>query len=343
MKPSRRTVSYEEVEEKIEDLFHSESYEQIEELCQSALEEGSDHTYELTWYAALAEAYAGKTAKALRRLRENQENHGFFYPLSPRHTLFQDPENPESFEHLLETNGKHLAAAARRASRRELFIPAEGKTSEEPAGETPGEKPLFLAFHGWGESMGFLQRRWRSPLLEERFNRLFPQSSQITDTKGYSWDDRQKAFREIRESLQAAAVDPEATFPLFAGGFAQGAAIALEAAAAGIIPADGLILLCPPGIEGIQGLAEQSAEEIRDTLRRWAGSPRRDRERRIWIITGEDDPALEDQKDLTQLLRDSHIPVQMTINRGTGHGFPENLDKQMDEALSYLLGEIDLA
>lgn len=321
-------TTFKTVNHQAEVLFNKEDFRGVIELYESYWQEFPHNQYEMTWECALAEGMAGKPALALERLGKGMKEQAFFYPLLPYAELFRTAETAPDWQELSQKNNLLREAAQQSASIHLTFHSGEDSDSEG----------FFLALHGWGENIEFFQERWHSEKLNHRFDTLYLQSSQITDYKGFGWDDPEIARQNINKALSR--LDRSGR-PLFAGGFSQGATTLLSLTMSkdqkGIpFPPEGLILLCPsrPSNWNVPQLSRWS----RQSLER----PGASRPRRLWIMTGEEDSNLAEQREMITEARQAGIPCQLTINKGLGHWFPSNLDKQLDEALDYITGRITL-
>jgi len=103
-------------------------------------------------------------------------------------------------------------------------------------------------------------------------------------------------------------------------GFSGGGNFAIDYAFKQIVPVSGLILNCP----GVPDVSDSS-------ITAYAKNGRR-----LGIVTGEWDWALNDQKELLSRVRKADGIHRITINEGIGHQFSSDFSSLLDEYLIWI-------
>ena len=160
--------------------------------------------------------------------------------------------------------------------------PRRNTTSSFPTATTPGkEYPLFIVLHGNNINTAVIKPKWKLDKLAGRFILAFLQSSQVSGSESFIWDDLPAGRRDIAACyawLQA-KYKIDRTRVLI-GGFSGGAAMAIDAVLRQVIPAAGFIALCPggvlPGRADMEIFKEAAGKNIRGSdHRRRKGRPGR--------------------------------------------------------------------
>ncbi len=257
-------------------------------------------------YSLMGEAYKEKILEVLAY--GNQK--GCFYYLREEDERWSALRSTESFQRLVQKN-KWLRIAKQEQTEMtyDVVLPQ--------AFDAKKTYPLHMALHGWGESGAFFQRFWTSEKLKSDYITLFVQSSQVVTSEGYSWDDTERAEKEIlaayREVVDQYPVDPDR---VVLGGFSQGGTMSLDLMCRGILPCETYVVLCPDRPKSCTIEAMKGLRGIEGT-----------------ILTGEHDPCLEDQKQLVADLKAQGVQVHFSVVEDLGHWFPENLPELIDRAL----------
>ncbi len=180
--------------------------------------------------------------------------------------------------------------------------------------------PLLIALHGRGSSAGRDLRRWQ-PVLARGWMLAMPQSSQCSSPAAFSWDDaalaREQIAAQYRQLAEQYPLDAER---LILGGFSQGAALAIQAALRGPIPARGFLAVVPGrnALDGLEGLVH-SAPKLRG-----------------YLVSGGRDPRKEVFTQIHDLLNRNGIACEMEDHPAMGHAFPPDFERSIDKALRFL-------
>ncbi len=253
----------------------------------------------------------GKTAQALESMSQALQR-GMWWD---EHAL-RDDEDLASLQGLpayetMVAECRRRYAEAQKSTRPDLLI-------RLPAAQPP--YPLLIALHG---RMGSAERdlpRWE-PAVDKGWMLAMPQSSQCGSPTAFSWDDATRAREEIAAHYRALAERyPLDTSRIVLGGFSQGAALSIQLAVRGPIPAYGFIAVVPGrmALDGLEGLVH-SAPKLRG-----------------YLVAGGRDPRKEVFSQIRDLLSRNGVPCEMEEHPEMAHGFPRDLDRSIDRALEFL-------
>ncbi len=187
-----------------------------------------------------------------------------------------------------------------------------------PAAQPP--YPLLIALHGRSSSAERDLHHWE-PAVGKGWMLAMPQSSQCSAPGTFSWDDatlaREQIAAQYRTLVEQYPLDAER---IVLGGFSQGAALAIQAALRGPIPARCFLAVVPGRIalEGLEGLVH-SAPKLRG-----------------YLVTGGRDPRKEVFTHIHELLNRNGIPCEVEDHPAMGHAFPPDFDRSIDNALKFL-------
>jgi predicted esterase len=187
--------------------------------------------------------------------------------------------------------------------------------------KAPPPYPVLIALHGRGSSAERDLRRWE-PVLAQGWMLAMPQSSQCSSPAAFSWDDAALARQEIaghyRKLAEQYPLDPER---VLLGGFSQGAALAIQAAMHGPIPARGFLAVVPGrvALEGLEALLH-AAPKLRG-----------------YLVSGGQDPRKEVFTHIHDLLNRNGVACAMENHPTMGHAFPADFARSIDNALKFLI------
>jgi predicted esterase len=187
-----------------------------------------------------------------------------------------------------------------------------------PATQPP--YPLLIALHGRLGSAGGDLPRWE-PIIAQGWMLAMPQSSQCGSPTAFTWDDTAKAREEVaahyRGLVRQYPVDAER---IVLGGFSQGAALSIQLALRGPIPARGFIAVVPGrwALDGLEGLA-RSARGLRG-----------------YLATGGQDPRNDVFAEIQSTLNRNGVPCEAEDHPEMAHDFPQAFDRTLDKALRFL-------
>jgi len=184
--------------------------------------------------------------------------------------------------------------------------------------------PILFIFHGNSRNIVKSKTNWNSPLMSEEFITVFLQSYMPSSGEDFRWvaddDKTRKEFREIYDQiLNKYSVDRQNI--VFAG-MSAGGRKAVELVINNDFPASGMVLNCPVIPADIND----------DMIQSFVGQ-----NRKLAIITGENDFALENQKELVGKITGLNGQAIIKVNKGLGHNFSEDFSEQLDMNLRWVL------
>lgn len=183
--------------------------------------------------------------------------------------------------------------------------------------------PLLFVFHG--NSRNILKEKgvWTSNVTRDRYIVIFVQSYIHLTNNDYRWGENDEKtdmeFKEIYEQVvkkYPAAKDKVIFSAMSAGGF-----IAISYAFNQFVPVYGLVLNCPV----VPDVADSSIRKFVDE------------NKKIALITGENDFLLNNQKDLINKVNKMGGNNSIMINTGLGHEYSENFSTLLDKYLNWIL------
>ncbi|WP_455718604.1 hypothetical protein [Anaerosporobacter sp.] len=185
--------------------------------------------------------------------------------------------------------------------------------------------PLFIALHNSNGDVEFFREYWKSRKLKEEYIVLMPQSSQLFSSSSYCWDDKNKAYGEIKAMYEKLIdefnIDTE---HIIIGGFSQGAQVALDIALnKNIIPVSGFIVLNTPK-------ADVEADTLQNACTRGI---------RGIVIAGENDKFFEDQRKMITSFNEVGLVSKFNVIKNLGHWFPNDLSEQIDSSLEFVISK----
>ena len=188
---------------------------------------------------------------------------------------------------------------------------------------TDKKYPLLFVFHGNSRNIQKEKDVWNSNVTRDRFIVIFVQSYIHLSARDYRWGENDektdKEFKEIYEQIveKYPAANNKVVFSaMSAGGF-----IAIGYAFNQFVPVYGLVLNCPvvPDVSG-------------DLIKKFV-----DENKKIAVITGENDFLLSNQKELINKVDNIGGNNRITINTGFGHEYSDNFSILLDKYLSWIL------
>ena len=245
------------------------------------------------------------------------QSKGLFFKTGSK--LFEPLFETERYRTFLAANQK-LLDAARKSARAtyDVVLPK----AFDPA----KEYPVFIVLHGNNVNTADIKPKWKLDSRAGDFILAFLQSSQVTGSESFVWDDQPTGRRDVAgywDWLQANyKIDKKR---VLIGGFSGGAGMAIDAAIRGVIPARAFIALCPGGVLPGQSDVPVAKEAAGRNL---AGQ----------VIAGEkDDP--QEAEALVALLNGAGVKVGLTVIPGLGHAFPADLTARLEKAIGAVLEE----
>ena len=192
-----------------------------------------------------------------------------------------------------------------------------------PPGPETGERRALVVLHGAGSRAELEAEYWRAA-TRDGWALVLPQSTQRLSAAGrYGWHDLERGQADVVEQLTESGWTPGCSVVL--GGFSQGGGLAAHLVCAGIIGAEGLVVVSPTfGDWGVPAVAD--------------GRPVRS-----WILLGADEhPRIAvGVEELGETLQSSGWPMEIERLEGVGHAFPSDFEGRLARALIWV-GASDL-
>jgi hypothetical protein len=183
--------------------------------------------------------------------------------------------------------------------------------------------PLLFVFHGNNSNIQKEKCIWTSKVMKNKFIVIFVQSYIHLATNDYRWGENDektdKEFKEIYE--QIVKKYPVAENKIIFSAMSMGGYIAINYVFNQFVPVNGLVLNCPVVPDIADNLIKKFVDE----------------NKKIAIITGENDFLLDKQKDLISKVDKIGGNNRMTINTGIGHEYSENFSTLLDKYLNWIL------
>jgi predicted esterase len=225
-----------------------------------------------------------------------------------------------AFNQLVEVCEQKRQAAMSKTKPLSLPLPLPAQPAEA--------LPLLLALHGNTQNAENSVTFWESA-VEEGWFTVMLQSSQISFTDAYVWDDLELGGREIKDHFDELAGKYQIdSGQVVIGGFSKGGEMAVWLTLMEILPVAGFISVNPGGplindvnqwlplLENCKSLSEM----------------------RGYFVAGENDPNLENIKALHKLLVSRGMTCELVIAPAIAHDFPEDFSQTLAQALQYLCG-----
>ena len=183
--------------------------------------------------------------------------------------------------------------------------------------------PLLFVFHGNSRNIQKEKGVWTSNVTRDRYIVIFVQSYIHLTTNDYRWGENDEKtdmeFKEIYE--QIVKKYPSAKNKVIFSAMSAGGFIAISYAFNQFVPVYGLVLNCPV----VPDVADSSIKKFVDE------------NKKIAIITGENDFLLNNQKDLINKVNKMGGNNRIMINTGLGHEYSENFSTLLDKYLNWIL------
>ncbi|MBU1368756.1 MAG: hypothetical protein KJ578_14275 [Bacteroidetes bacterium] len=184
--------------------------------------------------------------------------------------------------------------------------------------------PILFVFHGNNRNIEKSKTSWNAPIMNKEFITVFLQSyipSSPTDFKWVSKDEKiKREFTEIYNHVLNDYPVDEARI-IFAG-MSAGGKKAMDFTLNNYFPVSGLVLNCPVPPQDITD----------EMIRHFVVT-----NKKIGIITGENDFALENQKSFMSKIDSLGGQTRITVTEGLGHSFAENFSEILDEYLKWVI------
>ena len=254
---------------------------------------------------------AGNVSKAIEIWESGLEK-GYFYGLNDK-AWEKDYKDNSDFAKLMEIeknrdNASHVEY--------EVVLPTNFN-SKNPY-------PILFILHGNWRNIEKAKKSWTSQMMNDKYISIFVQAYAHANGANYNWipdDEKTKnEFKEIYDNIMSAySIDNEKI--IFAG-MSAGGKIVLDFAFNEFVPMSGIILNCPVVPDSINDHAIKQFIE---------------KNKRIGIITGEKDWALNNQKELISKIDSLEGLNKFTINKDIGHTFAEDFSVLLDAYLKWII------
>jgi predicted esterase len=184
--------------------------------------------------------------------------------------------------------------------------------------------PILFVFHGNNRNIDKSKMSWNAPIMSKEFITVFLQSyipSSSTDFKWVPNDDKIKTeFQEIYD--QILKTYPVGDSKIIFAGMSAGGKKALDFTLNNYFPVSGLVLNCPVIPKNVTD----------DMITNFAET-----NKKLGIITGENDFAFEGQKSLVNNIDSLAGQTKMFVTKDLGHSFAENFTQLLDEYLKWVI------
>jgi hypothetical protein len=183
--------------------------------------------------------------------------------------------------------------------------------------------PMLFVFHGNMWNLEISKKVWSSQIVKEKFITVYLQSYIYMGNNLYQWklndEKTDKEFNQIYELLIKKYTINKSKVIFTA--MSMGGSIAIDYAFNHFVPVDGLVLNCPV----VPNLSDSSISDF-------VG-----KNKKIAIITGENDWGLNSQKDLINKIDKIGGNNKITIKAGMGHEVAKDFSTLLDEYLNWIL------
>jgi predicted esterase len=177
----------------------------------------------------------------------------------------------------------------------------------------------MMIFHGGIGNIQQQQHFWKSAELQEDYILVFVQGRQFlsSGTRRFGNEgivDIKKIYTKIKNDY---LID---TTKVILGGPSAGGMLSIDLAINNHIPVQGLILAFPvkPGAFGADEIYEAGIRGLR-----------------VSMICGENDWALESQKEMSVIFDKLNVENRIVIYPENGHEYPDDFEKQISKSIEY--------
>lgn len=302
---------FEEFDESCSELCDKGNLEELIEFLKSNRKFGEYMDDLIDFDVILYYIELGKMDKALELLNGYLDEGKWFIP-----KFLKEIWDKEEFKVYVE-GWKEVSEKSKLASKPKMKVSLPKNYNKDK------KYPLFIALHNSNGHAEYFRAHWESQKLEEEYIVLTPQSSQLFHSFSYCWDDKEKAYEEIRNAYENVidkySVDKE---NIIIGGFSQGGELAIDIALkTNILPIKGVIALNASEVElDINSVENAHKKGIKAV-----------------IIAGENDKKFEEQKKISNLFIKTGLKNRFIIKKGLGHWFPEDLPEIIDSSLEFIM------
>lgn len=305
------SLSYSELKSKAIDYFREDSIDTAILYMEYALKKFPEEFARTTNILAYIYTRTNNLSNAIE-IWEIGMNKGYIYDLNNPYYQEYYKDNTD-FERLAKMEQSRLDTLHLRY---EVILPIEFNNEKT--------YPILFIFHGNGRNIAKSKISWKAPIMNQQFITVFMQSyipSSPTDFKWTLNDDKiNKEFKKIYDNIMKSyLVD---TNKIIFAGMSAGGSKVVEYAFNEFIPMSGLVLNCPviP--------ADIKEEDIKQFV---------EKNKKIGIITGENDFALAGQKKILSDIENLNGKTKIFVNKNLGHVFAEDFSDRLNEYLKWVI------
>ncbi|MBK7712606.1 MAG: hypothetical protein IPJ37_17805 [Bacteroidales bacterium] len=183
--------------------------------------------------------------------------------------------------------------------------------------------PVLFVFHGDGWNIEISKRTWTSKMMKEKFITVYMQSYIYLTYNTFQWklndEKTNKEFKEIFEQILNKY--PINKSQVIFTSMSSGGNISIYFAFNNFVPVYGMVLTCPV----VPDVSDNSVSDFVANNKKMA------------IITGENDWAINDQKNLISKIGKKGGNNKITIKPGMGHEIPNDYSTLLDQYLNWML------
>ena len=303
-----------------DELYDAGEYAQAIAFLEPAFEEFPEHYFKTAFHTLFCYRGLDKLEKCVE-LIESSVKRGYFFTL--RGEILDRVQAVDGGQSILAENERLKAQAQKEAKMRyEVHLP-ENYTPEK-------RHPLLLTLHCGGGHLGNIEshRHYWKPdaALKRGFIVVYVQSSHVSCSGGYSWDEdaeqhRKELGQAYDEVLANYAVDTET---VIVSGFSAGGTVSIDVVVNDVLPVKGFIALGP---DKPQEFTREQVEKARQ------------RGCRGVIMEGESSADSPDLQEIETVFKELGFPYELVINQGIGHWYPADLTAKVEKAISFILDE----
>lgn len=253
----------------------------------------------------------GEKSKAIEVWKAGLDK-GYNYHLT--HPSFQKYYNDDiEFEKLAEITRNKLDAYH---LEHEVILPANYNSKNL--------YPVLFVFHGNGRNIEKSKKIWTSKIMTDEFISVFVQSPIYVNPTDFSWmpnhEKTEKEFKDLYDKIMKTySVNSQ---QIVFSGMSAGGKKVLEYAFMDFIPMTGIVLNCPTIPANIK----------EDAIKQFVAE-----KRKMAIITGENDFALEAQEKLISDIEVLEGDCKIMINENLGHEFSQDFESQLNKYLKWII------
>jgi len=183
--------------------------------------------------------------------------------------------------------------------------------------------PVLISLHGQAGTAAATLDRWQEACPLGWLVAAI-QSSQLAWPDAYTWDDHEKAEKEVVDQFRMLCEQvPVDRSRVIVGGFSQGAALAVGLVLTGSLPARGFLSVAPGSIEPKLLTGWVEAEHPHPV--------------RGYLVAGGHDPRYEFFKQLRTTLVDHGVPCEMEDHPDLAHEYPPHFKRSLKKAFRFLM------